>query len=79
MSQSCVYLPRAPVKAYQFKLHISYFLQKCKKAKPKNEICPSDIQKHNVFEIMPGRDKLQVSIIAPYPEGESPYLYIYNK
>ena len=35
------------------------FYKNAKKAKAKNEICPSDIQKHNVFEIMPGRDKLQ--------------------
>jgi hypothetical protein len=26
------------------------------KAKPKNEICPYDILKHNFFEIMPGFD-----------------------
>jgi hypothetical protein len=36
-------LPREPVKASQSKLHISYFLQKGKKANVKNEICPDNI------------------------------------
>jgi len=42
-----------------YSTYIVFFTKLQKKAKPKNEICPSDIQKHNVFEIMPGRDKLQ--------------------
>jgi hypothetical protein len=45
-------LPVQQVQAHHFQLHISYFLQKCKKANPENGICPYDIQKHNVFEIM---------------------------
>ena len=34
MSQSCVFLPYSQVQAFQFPVHISYFLQKCKKGKP---------------------------------------------
>jgi hypothetical protein len=52
----CAFLPRAPVKAPQFKVHISYFLQKCKKGKPKNEICLSDIQKHKFTVFSQGKD-----------------------
>ena len=33
-NQSCVFLPRSHAQATQLKLHISYFLQKCKKGKP---------------------------------------------
>jgi hypothetical protein len=31
---NCVILPKAQVQAFQFQLHISYFLQNCKKGKP---------------------------------------------
>jgi hypothetical protein len=34
MSQSCDILPKPQVQAFQFPLHISYFLQNCKKGKP---------------------------------------------
>jgi len=30
----CVYLPKPQVRALQFKVHISHFLQNCKKGKP---------------------------------------------
>jgi len=32
--KTCVYLPVQQVQAPQFQLHISYFLQNCKKGKP---------------------------------------------
>jgi hypothetical protein len=32
--QTCAFLPKAQVEAPQFQVHISYFLQKCKKGKP---------------------------------------------
>ena len=31
MSQSCVFLPKVQVQAFQLPVHISYFLQNCKK------------------------------------------------
>jgi len=31
---ACAFLPKPKVKASQFQVHISYFLQKCKKGKP---------------------------------------------
>ena len=34
---NCVILPKVQVQALQFKLHISYFLQKCKKGKPQKK------------------------------------------
>jgi hypothetical protein len=37
-------LPVQQVQAPQFPVHISYFLQKCKKANPRKRICPYDIQ-----------------------------------
>ena len=33
-SQTCNIYPKTQVQESQFKLHISYFLQKCKKGKP---------------------------------------------
>jgi len=54
-------LPKAPVKAPRLKLHISYFLQKCKKAKFKYEICLSDIRKHNLTVFNQKEDILQGS------------------
>jgi len=32
--KTCVYLPKPKVKEFQFQVHISYFLQKCKKGNP---------------------------------------------
>jgi len=32
--KTCDFLPKPKVKASQFQVHISYFLQKCKKGKP---------------------------------------------
>jgi hypothetical protein len=32
--KTCVILPKPQVQASQLRLHISYFLQKCKKGKP---------------------------------------------
>ena len=32
--KTCAFLPKAPVKTDHFKMHISYFLQNCKKGKP---------------------------------------------
>jgi len=37
---TCDYLPKPKVKASQFQLHISYFLQNCKKGKFRKRICP---------------------------------------
>jgi len=34
------FLPKAQVQAFQFPLHISYFLQKCKKGKPSKKNLP---------------------------------------
>jgi len=45
------YLARAPVKAFQLNCIYRIFYKIAKKANPKNEICLSDIRKHNVFEI----------------------------
>ena len=50
-NQCCAFLPKQQVKAPQFPLHISYFLQKCKKGKPgemdlpllKNDITDSEL------------------------------------
>jgi hypothetical protein len=58
-------LPKAPVNAPQLKLHISCFLQKCKKAKSKNEIYLSDIQKHNLMVFSQGKDILQIAQHQP--------------
>ena len=54
-------LPKVQVQEPQFKLHISYFLQKCKKANPKNKICLSDIRKHNFTVFSQAKDILQKS------------------
>ena len=40
-------------------LHISYFLQNCKKGKKKKRICLSDIRKHNLTVFSKGKDILQ--------------------
>jgi len=58
-NQTCVYLPRTHVKASQFKEHISYFLQNCKKANRSQRVCLYDIRKHRVLEIMLSFDQLQ--------------------
>jgi hypothetical protein len=52
-------LPRTPVKAPQFKVHISCFLRKCNKGKAKKMICPYDIRKHNFTVFSQGKDILQ--------------------
>jgi len=38
--KTCDILPKPQVQASQFPLHISYFLQNCKKANPVKWICP---------------------------------------
>jgi hypothetical protein len=51
LTKTCDFLPKPKVKALQFPLHISYFLQKCKKGKPgemdlpllKNDITGSEL------------------------------------
>jgi len=50
----------------QFHLKCIYriFYKNAKKAKPKNEICLSDIRKHNVFKIISSLDKLQISKVS---------------
>ncbi|MCJ7539575.1 MAG: hypothetical protein MUO88_07920 [Desulfobacterales bacterium] len=48
---TCDYLPKAQVQAFQLPVHISYFLQNCKKDKPckkdlpllKNDITTSEL------------------------------------
>ena len=37
---TCI-LPVQQVQAPQFQVHISYFLQNCKKGKPPKKVCPS--------------------------------------
>jgi len=38
--KACAYLPKTQIRALQFKVHISYFLQKCKKSKPLKKSLP---------------------------------------
>jgi len=40
MSQTCDFLPYSQVQAPQFQVHISYFLQNCKKGKPPKKDLP---------------------------------------
>jgi hypothetical protein len=38
--KTCDFLPKPQVQASQFQVHISYFLQKCKKGKPSKTDLP---------------------------------------
>jgi hypothetical protein len=49
-NQTCDLLPKPKVKASQFQVHISYFLQKCKKGKPSKTDLPSWKTISQVFE-----------------------------
>jgi hypothetical protein len=40
-NQCCDFLPKVQVRTLQFKMHISYFLQNCKKGKPDEMDLPS--------------------------------------
>jgi hypothetical protein len=46
--KSCVFLTRAPVKSYQFKIHLSYFLQNCKKCKSRKGFAQFEKRYHNI-------------------------------
>jgi len=68
------HLPKVPVKAPRFKLHISYFLQKCKKGKPKKEIRLSDMRKHKLTVFRQGKD----TYIAVIRNCIRPDLFFYH-
>ena len=54
MSQSCDFLPKAQPEAISFWLHISYFLQKCKKGKPDEMDLPLMENDITTFELASG-------------------------
>ena len=62
----CNILPKVQPEVDQFRLHISYFLQKCIKANPPKWICLYDIRKHKFFRVSKTFDTLQQHAIHPY-------------
>jgi len=83
--KTCAFLPKAPVKTDHFKMHISHFLQNCKKGKPgemdlpslKNDITGSEptIKNLDTLQVFKGRIiKRQGQINDPALDKKFPFI-----